>query len=129
MKYSFLAGGLAGLMVASSTAPAQATYKRDVPDSLARKAKVSEASAVAKAKAKIPHGTIDALELENEDGKLLWSFDFKVPGKTGIDEVNVNALTGAVGKVVHESPAAEKKEAAADAKTAAKAVAGKAKKP
>lgn len=125
MKYSLLAGGVAGLVFAATTASAQATYKRDVPDSLARKAKVAEASAVAKAKAKIPNGTIDALELENENGKLLWSFDFKVPGKTGIDEVNVNARTGAVGKVVHESPAAEKKEAAADAKAAAK----KAKKP
>lgn len=125
MKYSFLAGGLAGLMLAAPAARAQATYKRDVPDSLARKAKIPEATAVATAKAKIPKGTIDALELENENGKLLWSFDIKVPGKTGIDEVNVNALTGAVGKVVHESPAAEKKEAAADAKAAAR----KAKKP
>ncbi|HEY5062173.1 MAG TPA: PepSY domain-containing protein [Gemmatimonadaceae bacterium] len=125
MKYSFLAGGLAGLVIAAAAAPAQTTYKRDVPDSLVRKTKIPEASAVAKAKARIPNGTIDALELENENGKLLWSFDFKVPGKTGIDEVNVNALTGAVGKVVHESPAAEKKEAAADAKAAAK----KAKKP
>lgn len=125
MKYTFLITGLAAVVLGAPAVRAQATYKRDVPDSLAKKAKISEATAVAKAQAKIPKGTIDALELENENGKLLWSFDFKVPGKTGIDEVNVNAVTGAVGKVVHESPAAEKKEAAADAKAAAQ----KAKKP
>jgi hypothetical protein len=125
MKYTSIVAGLAAVVLAVPAVRAQATYKRDVPDSLVKKAKITEAAAVATAQAKVPKGTIDALELENEGGKLLWSFDFKVPGKTGIDEVNVNAITGKAGKVVHESPAAEKKEAAADAK-AAKA---KAKKP
>jgi hypothetical protein len=125
MKYTSILAGLAAVVLAVPAVRAQATYKRDVPDSLVKKAKITEAAAVATAQAKVPKGTIDALELENEGGKLLWSFDFKVPGKTGIDEVNVNAITGKAGKVVHESPAAEKKEAAADAK-AAKA---KAKKP
>ncbi len=40
----------------------------------------------------------------------------KTAGKSGIDEVNVDAMTGKlVGKVQHESAADEKKEAAADA--------------
>ncbi|MDB4873965.1 MAG: PepSY domain protein [Gemmatimonadetes bacterium] len=121
MKYASIVAALAAVVLAVPAAHAQATYKRDVPDSLVKKAKVTEAAAVAKAQAAVPKGSIDALELEHENGKLLWSFDFKVPGKTGIDEVQVNAVTGKVGKVVHESPAAEKKEAAADAKAAAKA--------
>lgn len=119
MKYASLFAGLAAVVLAVPAVMAQATYKRNIPDSLAKQAKITEAAAVATAQAKVPKGTIDALELERENGKLLWSFDFKVPGKTGSDEVNVDALTGkVVGKVVHESPAAEKKEAAADAKAA-----------
>jgi uncharacterized membrane protein YkoI len=127
MKFATFIAGLAAIVLAAPAARAQATYKRDVPDSLVKKAKISEAAAVATAQAKVPKGTIEALELEKENGKLLWSFDFKVPGKTGIDEVNVNAITGKAGKVVHESPAAERKEAAADAKGAA--AKAKAKKP
>jgi len=40
----------------------------------------------------------------------------KTPGRSGIDEVNVDAMTGKVVGVSHESPATEKKEAAAEAK-------------
>jgi len=47
---------------------------------------------------------------------------------TGIDEVHVDAMTGKIISFAHESPAAEKKEAAEDAK-AAKAATAKAKKP
>ena len=125
MKIASFAAAFAAVILAAPVVHAQ-SYKRDVPDSLLKKAKITEAAAVATAQAKVPKGTIDALELENENGKLLWSFDFKVPGKTGIDELQVNAVTGKAGKVVHESPAAEKKEAAADAKEAkAKAAAAK----
>jgi uncharacterized membrane protein YkoI len=92
-------------------------YKKDLPDSLTREAKVTEAVAAATALAKVPKGTIAAVELEREGGKLLYSYDIKVAGKSGIDEVQVNAVTGdIVGKVTHESAASEKKEAADEAK-------------
>ena len=120
MKLVRIAAALAAIAIAAPAAFAQTSYKRDVPDKLLKSAKITEKDAVAKAQAAVPNGTIDALELERENGKLLWSFDFKVPGKTGIDEVQVSALTGKVGKVVHETPADEKKEAAADAKAAKK---------
>ena len=103
---------------ATPTAAPVPTYKRDIPDSLAREAKVTEAAALATAQRRVPKGRVDALELEREKGTLMYSFDFKVPGKSGIDEVNVDARTGAVLHVEHESPAAERKEAAADAKAA-----------
>ena len=118
MKLVRLAAALAAVAIAAPAAFAQTPYKRDVPDKLLKSAKISEKDAVAKAHAAIPNGTIDALELERENGTLLWSFDVKVPGKTGIDELHVNAVTGKVGKIQHESPAAEEKEAAADAKAA-----------
>lgn len=79
------------------------TYKRDVPDSLAAQAKVGEDSARAVALRRVPGGTIQELELEREDGKLVYSFDIKVAGKAGITEVLVDALTGKVVSVEHEA--------------------------
>ena len=109
--------------------PATASYKKDVPDSLARHAKIAEATAAATALAKVPNGRIESVELEREAGKLLYSYDIKVPGKAGIEEVRIDAVTGTlVGKVEHESPAAEKKEAAAEAREK-KATPAKTKKP
>ena len=82
---------------------------------LLKKAKITADSAIVIAKARLPKATINAAEIEEENGKLIYSFDFKTAGKTGIDEVNVDALTGKlVGKVQHESPKDEAKEAKAD---------------
>jgi uncharacterized membrane protein YkoI len=111
---------IAAITLAGSSARAQATYKRDVPDSLAKEAKVSEAAAAATAQRRIPNGKIEGVELEREDGKLIYSYDLKTAGRSGIDEVNVDAMTGKIIGVVHETPVMEKKEAAADAKTAKK---------
>ena len=102
---------------AATKAPTKASYKKDVPDSLAKQAKITEDAAATTALSKAPNGKIQSVELEREDGKLLYSYDIKIAGKSGIEEVRVNAVTGKlVGEVEHESPAAEKKEAAADAK-------------
>ncbi len=97
----------------------QPTYKRDVPAALLKRAKVKETDAAAMARKLVPAATIDALELEREGGKLIYSFDMKTPGKDGIDEVNIDAITGKqVGKIGHESGADEAKEAAAEKKAA-----------
>jgi uncharacterized membrane protein YkoI len=102
---------------AGKSQPARPGYAKEIPDSLARRTKVTEPTAAATALAKVPNGRIQSVELEREEGKLLYSYDIKVPGRSGIEEVRVDAVTGTlVGKVEHESPAAEKKEAAADAK-------------
>lgn len=104
------------LIALAPTAYAQAGYKKDIPAALAKRAKVTEAQAAAAVLARVPKGRIEAMELEEEDGKFIYSYDVKTAGKTGIDEVHVDAMTGKVVKVVHETPAMEKKEAAADAK-------------
>jgi len=93
-----LAGGSA-----AAQQPAAATYKREVPDSLRAQAKVSEDSARGLALVRVPGGTVQALELEREHGKLIWSFDIKVGGKPGITEVNVNALDGSIVGIEHEA--------------------------
>jgi uncharacterized membrane protein YkoI len=113
---------LAAVAMAVTAVPAfaQGSYKKELPDALAKKTKVTEEVAAKAAMARVPKGEIQAVELEEEKGKLIYSYDMKVPGKTGIDEVNVSAITGKVIASSHETPAAEKKEAAADAKAAAK---------
>jgi uncharacterized membrane protein YkoI len=117
------AGAAAGAQGASrgATSPKAvtkpATYKKDLPDSLMRSAKIKESDAARTALAKVPNGAISSVEIEREGGKLIYSYDIKVAGKSGNDEVNVNAVTGeVVGKVEHESAAAEKKEASDEAK-------------
>jgi Peptidase propeptide and YPEB domain len=101
-----------------ATSAAKPAVTSNVPPDLAARAKVSLEEARATALAKVPRGKLKSEELEEEHGKLLYSFDIKVPGKSGVEEVEVDALTGAVLKVEHESAKAEKAEAARDAKAA-----------
>jgi len=59
-------------------------------------------SAIKIALARVPGGTITEAELEEEDGRLIYSFEIKVTGKSGSEEVHVDARTGAVVKQEHE---------------------------
>ena len=95
---------------AQGTAPA---YKHEIPANLSKQAQISDDSASAIARAKVPNGAIQSVELEQEKRKLIYSYDVKVAGKSGIEEVNVNAMDGTIVGVEHESPADERNEAAA----------------
>jgi uncharacterized membrane protein YkoI len=79
---------------------------------LMAQAKVSKETAQQTALAKVPNGTIKEGELEQEKGKLQWSFDVATPGTTDITEVNIDAMTGDVISMDKESAADEAKEAA-----------------
>jgi hypothetical protein len=103
-----------------SSAQATTPNTSNVDPALAGEAKITLDSARAIALHKVPHGTVASEELERENGHLIYSFDVKVPGKSGIQEVNVNALTGTVLGVHHENAAAERKEARADSAAAHK---------
>ena len=112
-----VSAAVAALALTAAVAAAQGTnpsYKHDVPAKLAKLAKISEDSAAKVAQAKIPNGKIEAVELESEKGKLQYSYDIKVAGKSGIEEVNVNAMDGTLIGVEHESTATVKKERAAE---------------
>lgn len=98
------------------TMMAKPMARKDTPASLRREAKISEKTARATALKEVPNGKIVASELEREKGNLIWSFDIKVAGKSGIEEITVNAVTGAVVTHEHETPKTEKKEAAAEKK-------------
>lgn len=111
----------AGEASEGSAAPAMTTA---APDSTAQaamrqEAKIAEADARAAALKEVPGATVDTFELERENGKLIYSYDLKVAGKEGIEEVAIDAVTGAMVAHTHESPADEAKEAAEDAKAAA----------
>ena len=88
--------------------------------SSAMRPKVSLQSARSVASAKVPGGRIKSHELEREHGHLIYSFEFVVPGKPGIDEVNVDAMNGTVLAVEHESPKAERREGKQEAAEANK---------
>jgi len=114
MRSIYVGLALSAVALLGGNAHAQGTYKKNIPDSLAKDAKVNEATAAATASKRVPKGIIQAVELERENKKLIYSYELKVPGRGGVEEVNVDATTGKVVSAEHESPAAEKKEQAKD---------------
>ena len=121
---AFAVAAPAGAQAASShpamakKAPAaQATMKvKEESAGLAAQATVSADSAQKIAVSQVPHGRVREAELEQEKGTLVYSYDIKTAGKSGVDEVLVDAKTGAVVSKTHESPKAEAKEAAGEKK-------------
>jgi len=110
---------LAFLAVASTSAGAQAAHKKvETQAELQKEARMTMADARVMAQKTVPNATIQAGEIEREGGKLIYSFDMKVPGKSGIDEVNIDAMTSKLVSHQHETPKDEKAEAKADAKAA-----------
>ena len=112
MRLTTLVATMGVALLIPALAGAQATYKRELPDSLAKMTKVSEDAAAKTALKRVKKGTIESVELERENGKLIYSYDIKQPGKSGAEEVNVDAMTGKVVAHEHESAAMVKKEAA-----------------
>ncbi|HEY0351917.1 MAG TPA: PepSY domain-containing protein [Gemmatimonadales bacterium] len=89
------------------------TIKAEKPEYRSQ-AKITSDAAVQTALARVPGGQIQEGELEKEHGKLVYSFDVVVPNQKGVDEVQVDARSGKVVSVKHESPAAEAKEHASE---------------
>src|SRR5712691_8884571 len=112
---------LMGLGVAvgnASDTKAKTAKQSNDQAALQKEAKITMDEAKAIALKKVP-GTIDSGELEREHGKLIYSFDIKVSGKSGITEVAVDAINGKIIDVHHETPAkeaAEKKKEAREKK-------------
>ena len=111
LKYTFsltIITGLLGLLLAGC----QTGQHEDKEDQakLMSQAKIAKVDAEKIALGQVPGGTIKEGELEQEKGKLIWSFDIATPGTKDITEVNVDALTGKVIAVEKETPAAQAKE-------------------
>jgi uncharacterized membrane protein YkoI len=106
--------------VKASATKRRSAKKVESQATLQKEAKISEDAARATALKEVPNGTVKSSELERENGKLIYSYDITVPGKSGVQEVNVNALDGSVVGRARESAAMEKKEAAKETKKAKK---------
>lgn len=100
----------------STTKRHRRAVKKETQADLQKEAKISEADARATALQQVPNGTVKSEELEREKGKLVYSYDISVPGKSGVEEVNVNAIDGSFVNKFHESAKTEKKEAKQEAK-------------
>jgi peptidase YpeB-like protein len=63
---------------------------------LVARAKISPDQARARALAAVPGGSIAESEIEEENGRLIYSFDLEVDGQSGKREVEIDAITGQV---------------------------------
>ena len=97
-----------GLSVAVAAEQSQAVLKAQ--------AKITQEEATTTALAQVLGGTIKSVEIENENNKLVWSFDISKPGFTSITEIQVDANTGKIVSTLVETPIDQAKEAAADPK-------------
>src|SRR5258706_2103996 len=104
------------LKAKKTTPKAEYTAMAKVKDDAARKTALDKVA--------VKGSTVTKGGLEVEDGCLVYTYDVKVPGKSGVEEVIIDAGTGKVLKVEHESAA---KEAAEKAGTKVKDVAVKTK--
>ena len=95
-----------GLVIGTVTTVVAADKK----SKLEAKAKISKAAAQKTALAKVPGGKVKDAELEEENGKLVWSFDIATAGSKDITEVQVDAVTGEVVSVAKETPEDQEKE-------------------
>ncbi|MDQ6612096.1 MAG: PepSY domain-containing protein [Gemmatimonadota bacterium] len=122
MKYNMKLLAFASAIALAAPLHAQAPKVTEAKPGLLKQATITADAATASALAKVPNGKIKAAEIEEEKGKLIYSFDITVAGKKGIEEVAVDAKTGVVLSVEHESPAAEAKEAKKDKADSLKAL-------
>jgi uncharacterized membrane protein YkoI len=72
--------------------------------------KIGKSAAEKIALSKVETGTIQSAELEEEHGKLIWSFDISTPRTKNITEVQVDARNGRIVSIQIETPAAQMKE-------------------
>ena len=106
--------GAAPLAAQASKAPARKDATGEA--ALRKEAKITEAAARKTALGAVPGGKVKSHELERENGRLIYSYDIKVAGKSGVEEVNVDAMTGEIVAHEHEDAKAEAKEKKAEAK-------------
>lgn len=121
-RYIVLVVSLASPLAAALAQPARPARPVTIDGTAALKARarVSGDSAIAIARRAVPNGVIQSAELETEGGTLIYSFDMTTAGRSGIDEIHVDAMTGKIVGREHETPADERKEAAKEAKGAKK---------
>ena len=79
---------------------------------LLKQARVTKHQAKKIALARVKRGAIKCVELEKENGVLIWSVDVTQPGKRDLTDVWVDATTAKITAVQVETPITEKEEVA-----------------
>ena len=79
---------------------------------LLNQARVTKPQAKRIALTRVKRGTIKCVELEKDNGVLIWSVDITQPGKKDVTDVWVDATTGKITVINLETPAFEKEEVA-----------------
>ena len=79
---------------------------------LLKQARVTKHQAKKIALARVKRGAIKRVELEKENGLLIWSVDIAQPLKKDLTDVWVDATTGKITAVEVETPLTEKMEVA-----------------
>ena len=109
MKNKIVIAGVLAAAITALGAAGCASEKQEQAE-LQSQAKITKEQAQQTALAKTPVGAIKEGALENDNGKLTWWFDIVTPGSKGVTEVSVDAITGDVVSVEHETPEKEAKE-------------------
>jgi len=79
---------------------------------LLKQARVTKHQAKKIALARVKDGAIKCVELEKENGMLIWSVDIAQPPKKDLTDVWVDATTGKITAIEIETPITEMKEVA-----------------
>jgi len=106
---------IARLVVALAAATSWAvvnSWAQQSETELLKQARVTKHQAKKIALAKVGRGAIKCVELEKENGVLIWSVDIAQPPRKDLTDVWVDATTGKITAVEVETPITQMKEVA-----------------
>ena len=106
-----IARSVIALALATSWTPFN-SWAQQSETELPKQARVTKQQAKKIALARVKRGAIKRVELEKENGLLIWSVDIAQPLKKDLTDVWVDATTGKITAVEVETPITEKQEAA-----------------
>jgi len=106
-----IARSVIALAVATSWTPFN-SWAQQSETELLKQARVTKHQAKKIALARVRHGAIKCVELQKENGVLIWSVDIAQPPKKDLTDVWVDATTGKITAVEVEMPLTEKMEVA-----------------
>jgi hypothetical protein len=99
------------LALVTSRTPLNLWAQQDETEML-KQARITKHQAKKIALTRVKGGAIKCVELERENGVLIWSVDIAQPPKKDLTDVWVNATTGQITTVELETPLIEEKEVA-----------------
>jgi len=106
-----VARSVIALALATSWAPCN-LWAQQSETELLKQARVTKHEAKRIALARVKRGAIKCVELEKENGVLIWSVDVTQPPSKDLTDVWVDATTGNITAVEVETPITEMKEVA-----------------